>query len=75
MQSRVVEDDFTARLETSAPYDLVCMDILLPEDGQTAVREMRCVPYEADRSQRSSEALGGVSSHLKQCGSPGSAAC
>ncbi len=35
---------FRAALESGNPYDLICMDIMMPEmDGQTAVKEIRAI--------------------------------
>lgn len=41
-------------LEAGEPYDLICLDIMLPEmDGQTALKEMR--HQEEDRKIRSTQ--------------------
>lgn len=35
---------FLAALKVKEPYDLICMDIMMPEmDGQTAVKEIRAL--------------------------------
>ena len=47
-------DAFRAARERGEAYDLVCMDIMMPEmDGQTAVREMRAM--EEARGTRSTD--------------------
>jgi two-component system chemotaxis response regulator CheY len=39
---REAVDAFIARLQRGSPYDLVCLDIMMPElDGQAALKEMR----------------------------------
>lgn len=38
---------FTKSLESDAPYDLICMDIMMPEmDGQTALKRIRAIERE-----------------------------
>ena len=40
-------DAFRMAIESGSGYDLICMDILLPEmDGQTAVKAIRCLEEE-----------------------------
>ncbi|OIO05835.1 MAG: two-component system response regulator [Desulfovibrionaceae bacterium CG1_02_65_16] len=40
-------DAFKRALETGRPYNLVCMDLVMPEmDGQQALREMRALEEE-----------------------------
>ncbi|MFY9742801.1 MAG: response regulator, partial [Candidatus Sulfotelmatobacter sp.] len=35
---------FRAALENQQPYDLICMDIMMPEmDGQAAIQEIRAI--------------------------------
>lgn len=42
-----------AALEEGEPYDLVCMDIMMPEmDGQTALKEIRTMERELGISDR-----------------------
>lgn len=38
---------FTKALESDAPYDLICMDIMMPEmDGQAALKRIRAIERE-----------------------------
>ena len=54
VNGREAVEAFRAALECGEPYDLVCMDIMMPEmDGQTAVREIRAL--EEGRGIRSSD--------------------
>ena len=42
VNGREAVDAFRRALESGQPYDLICMDIMMPEmDGQSAVREIR----------------------------------
>jgi len=54
VNGREAVEAFRVGLECGEPYDLVCMDIMMPEmDGQTAVREIRAL--EEGRGIRSSD--------------------
>jgi len=45
---------FKKALEDGRPYDLVCMDLLMPEmDGQQALREMRALEKDQDSEHAS----------------------
>jgi two-component system, chemotaxis family, chemotaxis protein CheY len=45
-------DAFKRALEDGRPYDLVCLDLVMPEmDGQQALREMRALEAENGRDQ------------------------
>lgn len=40
---------FTKSLDGEAPYDLICMDIMMPEmDGQAALKRIRAIERERD---------------------------
>lgn len=42
-------DAFSRSLEEGTPYDLVCMDIMMPEmDGQTALKRIRAIERDKD---------------------------
>jgi two-component system, chemotaxis family, chemotaxis protein CheY len=42
VNGREAVDAFRRALESGQPYDLICMDIMMPEmDGQAAVKEIR----------------------------------
>ncbi len=42
VNGREAVDAFRRALESGQPYDLICMDIMMPEmDGQSAVKEIR----------------------------------
>ncbi|WP_285907291.1 response regulator [Pseudodesulfovibrio pelocollis] len=44
---------FRRGLMTKAPYDLICLDLLMPElDGQQALREIRAIEQEFDVAPR-----------------------
>lgn len=44
---------FRRGLMAGAPYDLICLDLLMPElDGQQALREIRAIEQEFDVSPR-----------------------
>lgn len=43
---------FTHALDEGAPYDLICMDIMMPEmDGQTALKRIRAIERERNIPQ------------------------
>ena len=44
VNGREALDAFSAGRESGQPYDLICMDIMMPEmDGQTAVKKIRAL--------------------------------
>jgi two-component system chemotaxis response regulator CheY len=44
VNGREAVDAVRSALESSEPYDLICLDIMMPEsDGQTALREIRSI--------------------------------
>jgi len=44
-------DAYSRALEEGSPYDLICMDIMMPEmDGQAALKRIRAIEREKDIS-------------------------
>lgn len=47
VNGREAVEEFSASLEAGTPYDLVCLDIMMPElDGQDTLRQIRALEEE-----------------------------